>query len=115
MCTLFYSGNCAWAIDEALVRRNVDSIVAGLESGKDIQNFKAGAYDPYMFIMEEDGVMLVHPSLAGQNLMDKAPPVFVALLEATPDGGWLDYEWQGKMKHTYAKRTKNNLIVGSGY
>jgi hypothetical protein len=34
---------------------------------------------------------------------------------ATPEGTWVKYEWKGKEKNTYVKKTKGNLIVGSGY
>lgn len=102
-------------VDEAAISNNVDTIVAEIESGKNATDYAADAYEPYVFIMEEDGMMLVHPSLAGESLKEKAPPVYEALMEATPEGVWVQYEWQGKTKHTYAKKTKDNLIVGSGY
>lgn len=112
---LFSVVSGAWAADEALISKNVDDIVVAIEGGGDVMAMKADAYDPYMFIMEENGNMLVHPSLAGESLKEKAAPVYEALMAATPEGVWIEYEWKGKMKHTYAKRTKNNLIVGSGY
>lgn len=105
----------AWAIDETTISTNVDSIVQSIESGKEIGALKAESYEPYAFVMQENGNMLAHPTLAGENLKEKAPPVYAALQQATNDGGWIDYEWQGKMKHTYARKTKDNLIVGSGY
>ena len=103
------------SVDEAAISKNVDMIVAGIEGGQDIQEIKADAYQPYAFVMEQDGKMLVHPSLMGESLAEKAPPVYEALMQATPEGVWVEYEWQGKVKHTYAKKTKDNLIVGSGY
>ncbi|WP_136808870.1 hypothetical protein [Desulfosediminicola flagellatus] len=103
------------SVDEAAISKNVDMIVAGIEGGQDIQEIKADAYQPYAFVMEPDGKMLVHPSLMGESLAEKAPPVYEALMQATPEGVWVEYEWQGKVKHTYAKKTKDNLIVGSGY
>lgn len=105
----------AWAVDKAAISNNVDTIVADIESGKDIMSFKADAYEPYAFIMEEDGKMLVHPTLAGKSLKEEAPPVYDALMQASPEGIWVKYEWKGKEKNTYAKRTASNLIVGSGY
>lgn len=102
-------------VDEAAISKNVDMIVAGIESGKNVQEYKADAYQPYAFIMEQGGKMLVHPSLTGESLAEKAPPVYQALMKATPEGVWVEYEWKGKTKHTYAKMTKDNLIVGSGY
>ena len=104
-----------WAIDEAAISGNVDTIVAGIESGKEITVFKVDAYEPYAFIMQENGKMLVHPTLVGKSLKDVAPPVYEALMHASPEGTWVKYQWKGKEKHTYAKKTKSNLIVGSGY
>ena len=103
------------AVDEAAISNNVNAIVAQIESGQDIMAIKAEAYEPYAFIMKEDGSMLAHPSLTGESLKDKVPPAYQALMQATPEGVWVQYEWQGKVKHTYAKKTKDNLIVGSGY
>lgn len=105
----------SFAVDEAAISKNVDTIVMAIESGTSVKDFAPDAYDPYAFIMETNGKMLVHPSLAGESLAEKAPPVFQALSVATPEGVWVEYEWQGKMKHTYARRTKDDLIVGSGY
>lgn len=104
----------AWAADEAAISKNVDTIVANIEGGKAATGFKADAYEPYAFIMEESGKLLVHPSLTGESLKEKAPPVYEALTQATPEGVWVEYEWKGKMKHTYAKKVQG-LIVGSGY
>lgn len=105
----------AWAVDKDAISKNVDTIVAGIEGGKDATGFKSDAFEPYAFIMEESGKLLVHPTLAGESLKEKAPPVYDALTKATPEGVWVEYEWKGKVKHTYAKKTKSNLIVGSGY
>jgi hypothetical protein len=105
----------AWALDKAAISNNVDTIVAGIDNGQDIMAYKADAYEPYAFIMEEQGKMLVHPTLTGKSLKETAPPVYDALMQASPEGTWVKYEWQGKEKNTYAKRTKSNLIVGSGY
>lgn len=102
-------------VDEAAISKNVDTIVMAIESGTSAKDFAPNAYDPYAFIMEESGKMLVHPTLTGESLAEKAPPVYQALAVATPEGVWVEYEWQGKTKHTYARRTKDNLIVGSGY
>ena len=105
----------AWALDKVAISHNVDVIVAEIDNGQDATAFKADAYEPYAFIMEEQGTMLVHPTLSGESLKEKAPPVYEALMQATPEGTWVKYQWQGKEKNTYAKKTKNNLIVGSGY
>jgi len=103
------------AADKAAISKNVDEIAAALDSGKTAADFKADAYTPYAFIMEQDGKMIVHPSLAGQSLKEKAAPVYDAVKKAVPEGVWVDYEWQGAKKHSYVKKTKAGLIVGSGY
>lgn len=105
----------SFAVDEAAISKNVDTIVMAIESGTSVTDFAPNAYDPYAFIMGTDGKMLVHPSLSGESLAEKAPPVFEALSVATPEGVWVEYEWQGKIKHTYARKTNTDLIVGSGY
>jgi signal transduction histidine kinase len=105
----------AWAADQAAISSTVDNIVTELEGGKDAMSIKADAYDPYVFIMEENGMLLVHPKLAGKNLKEEAPPAYDAVAQATPAGVWVKYEWTGKEKNTYVKKTKSNLIVGSGY
>ncbi len=105
------------AADKAAIQKQVDEIVAAIDGGKTAADFKdAAKREPYyVFIMQENGSLLVHPSLEGQSLKEKAAVVYNAVVKATPAGTWVDYEWQGKMKHTYAKRTKSGLIVGSGY
>ncbi len=105
----------ACAVDRAAVSKNVDDIVAGLDSGKDAMAYKADAYDPYAFILEESGKLLVHPTLAGKSLKEAAPPAYAAVMQATPEGTWVKYEWKGKEKNTYVKKTANHLIVGSGF
>lgn len=104
-----------WATDKAAITQNVDAIVAGIDGGKDVMDYKADAYDPYAFVLEEGGMLLVHPTLAGSNLKEKAPPAYEAVSHATAEGTWVKYEWKGKEKNTYVKKTKSNLIVGSGY
>ncbi len=111
----FFLVTGAFAADETAISGNVDKIVAEIDAGKDAATLQADKMQPYAFIMQEDGKMIVHPTLAGESLKDKAPEVYSELLKASPEGVWISYMWQGKMKHTYAKRTANNLIVGSGY
>ncbi len=105
----------AFAVNKEAISGNVDAIVTLIESGKDTSVLKADSVNPYAFVMEADGKMLVHPSLEGKNLKDAAPPVYTALMQANAEGVWVEYEWKGKTKHTYVKKTTNNLIVGSGY
>lgn len=103
------------AADKAAIKKNVDKIVTGIDGGKKAGDFKANDYTPYAFVMEEGGKLLVHPSLAGESLKVKAPPVYKALIKANRKGLWVDYKWKGKQKHSYVRKTKSGLIGGSGY
>ena len=107
----------AFAADKDAIKKQVDEIVVSIDSGKKAQDFKDAAQNKpsYVFIMEEGGQMLVHPSLVGQSLKDKALPVYNECSKATADGTWVKYEWKGKEKNTYVRKTKDGLIVGSGY
>ncbi len=107
----------AFAADKDAIQKQVDEIVVSIDSGKKADDFKDAAQNKpnYVFIMEEGGQMLVHPSLVGQSLKDKAEPVYNECSKATTDGTWVEYEWQGKQKNTYVRKTKDGLIVGSGY
>ncbi len=106
----------AFAADEAAIKANVDGVATGIDGGEDPAGFKAGDYDPYVFVMEADGGVIVHPSLQGKSLnTDKFRPVYDALVKATPGGVWVEYEWQGAQKKSYVRETAGGLIVGSGY
>jgi fibronectin type 3 domain-containing protein len=107
----------AFAADRDAIKKQVDQIVTSINNGEKAQDFKDAAQNKpsYVFIMEENGQMLVHPSLVGQSLKAKAEPAYNACIKATPDGTWVKYEWQGKEKNTYVRKTKDGLIVGSGY
>ncbi|PID71879.1 MAG: hypothetical protein CSB34_05085 [Desulfobulbus propionicus] len=105
----------AFAADKEVLKSHVDEVVAAIDGGKDASAFTADAYVPYVFIMQADGLMIVHPSLAGQDLKAQAMPIYEALQGATPEGMWIQYEWKGKEKNTYARTTKSNLLVASGY
>jgi len=113
--SVFFLTVGAFALDKGTISTNVDSIVAGIDSGKDVMGIESQAYEPYAFIMQQDGQLIVHPTLAGKSLKEAAPPAYEALKDIGPDGVWVTYEWNGKEKNTYAKKTQNNLIVGSGY
>jgi hypothetical protein len=106
-----------FAADKDAIKKQVDEIVVSIDSGKKAQDFKGAAQNKpnYVFIMEKDGNMLVHPSLVGQSLKEKAEPVYNECSKATADGTWVGYEWKGKQKNTYVRKTKDGLIVGSGY
>ena len=107
----------AFAADKEAIKKQVDDIVVAINGGKTAQDFMSAAQNKpyYVFIMEEGGMLLVHPSLTGQSLKEKAEPVYNECAKATADGVWVSYVWKGKQKHTYVRKTKNNLIVGSGY
>jgi len=60
-------------------------------------------------------MLLVHPSLVGQSLKEKAEPVYAECAKATAKGVWVKYVWKEKPKNTYVRKTKSGLIVGSGY
>jgi hypothetical protein len=107
----------AFAADKAAIKKQVDDIVVAIDGGKMAKDFTGAAQNKphYVFIMKEDGMLLVHPSLVGQSLKEKAEPVYNECAKATADGIWVDYVWKEKQKHTYVRKTKSGLIVGSGY
>lgn len=113
---LFTTGAFA-AVDKEAISANVDAIVTMIDSGTDANTIKADDVQPYAFIMEDNGKMLVHPSLIGTDYSqeEKLIPIYNALKMASVEGNWVQYEWKGKTKNAYVKKTKNNLIVGSGY
>ena len=90
-------------------------MVAAIDGGKAAKDFAPDAYTPYACIMEASGMLLVHPKLAGKDLKEVAKPIYDALQAATPAGVWIQYQWDGKEKNTYAKKNKSNLTVASGY
>jgi len=107
----------AFAVDKDAIKKQVDDIVVAIDGGKMAQDFESAAQNKpyYVFIMEEGGMLLVHPSLVGQSLKVKAEPVYNECAKATAEGVWVGYVWKGKQKHTYVRKTKSALIVGSGY
>lgn len=106
----------ALCADRDAIKKQVDDIVVAMNGGKAAADFAGAAKnDPYVFIMETGGKLLVHPSLVNENLKEKAEPVFNEVAKGTPEGLWVDYTWKEKMKHTYVRKTAGGLIVGSGY
>lgn len=106
----------ALGADKNAIKKQVDEIVTAIDGGKKAETFAdAAKKDPYVFIMEAGGKLLVHPTLLGQNLKEKAEVVFKEVSKGTAAGIWVEYEWQGKKKDTYTRKTKSGLIVGSGY
>ncbi len=111
-----YFASAALAADEAAIQSNVDQIVTGINGGAAPTDYKADAYDPYVFAMEKEGMLLVHPKLQGQSLnTEQYKPVYGAVSKSVPEGVWVEYEWSGSMKKSYVRTTDGGLIVGSGY
>jgi hypothetical protein len=107
----------AFAADKAAIEKQVDDIVVAINGGKMAEDFTSAAQNKpyYVFIMEEDGILLVHPSLVGESLKEKAEPVYNECAKATAEGVWVSYVWKEKPKNTYVRKTMDGLIVGSGY
>ena len=106
------------AADRDAIKAQVDEIAVAIEGGKPVSDFTDAAKNTpnYVFIIEENGNTLVHPSLVGQSLKEVAPPAYDAVVKATLEGNWVTYEWKGKEKNTYVRKTKTGgMIVGSGY
>ncbi|MBM9535647.1 hypothetical protein JWG43_01015 [Desulfobulbus alkaliphilus] len=101
--------------DKEAITKNVDEVVAAINGGKGAASFAPDAYTPYVFIMEADGLLIVHPTLAEKDLKVEGMPIYEAIMAATEQGEWVKYDWKGSEKNTYIKRTDNNLVVGSGY
>ena len=120
ICLAMVIGICLFtgtrAAYEGAIKGNVNGIVAGIDGGKAPTDYKPSDYDPYVFIMEKGGTMVVHPTKQGQNLnSDEFKSVYDALVQSTPEGVWVKYEWAGAGKKTYVRTTAGGLIVGSGY
>jgi hypothetical protein len=107
----------ASAADRDAIKAQVDEIAVAIEGGKPASDFADAAQRKpyYIYIIEENGKVLVHPSLVGQSLKEKAKVAYDAVVQATMEGKWVTYEWQGKEKNAYVRKTKSGVIVGSGY
>ena len=113
---IFVASAALAAADKAAIQKQVDEIVAAIDGGKTAADFTdAAKREPYyVFIMQENGNLLVPRHWRGRAKRESGSCL---QCRGKGDSGrcWVDYEWQGKMKHTYAKKTKSGLIVGSGY
>ena len=103
--------------DKDAIKMQVDEIVVAIDGGKTAADFKDAAQKKpnYVYIMEESGTLLVHPSLEGKSLKEAVAPAYEAVMKATPEGTWVMYEWNGAEKNAYVRKTKSGAIVGSGY
>ncbi|MFZ1955435.1 MAG: hypothetical protein WAU34_08060 [Desulfobacterales bacterium] len=106
-----------FAADKDAIKKQVDDIVMAIDGGKTAADFKDAANNKpnYVYILEEDGMVLVHPSLVGKSLKEAAMPAYEAVTKATPEGTWVMYECKGAEKNAYVRKTKSGAIVGSGY
>jgi hypothetical protein len=106
-----------FAADKDAIKMQVDEIVMAIDGGKTAADFKdaANMKPNYVYIMEEDGTLVVHPSLEGKSLKEAAMPAYEAVMKATPEGTWVMYEWNGAEKNAYVRKTKGGEIVGSGF
>ena len=104
-------------VDKDAIKAKVDEIAVAIEGGKPVSDFADAAKRKphYVYIMEESGKLLVHPSLAGKSLKEKAAPVYDAVVQATLEGTWVKYQWNDAEKNAYVRKTKTGVIVGSGY
>ena len=79
---------------------------AAIDGGKAVTELAPDAYTPYVFVMDTEGMLLVHPKLAGKDLKTVAMPIYDALQAATAEGAWVQYVYQEKEKNTYAKKNQ---------
>ena len=105
------------AADKDAIKAQVDEIAVAIEGGKPVSDFADAAKNKpnYVYIIEENGNVLVHPSLVGESLKEKAAVAYDAVIQATLEGNWVMYEWEGAEKNAYVRKTKTGVIVGSGY
>jgi hypothetical protein len=105
----------AVAADRAAIEKGVSAVVA---SGTfDDATCKANAPESlYIFVMEEGGKLLVHPKKdVIQNLnAPKYQVIYDQVKKASPEGVWVQYQWDGKDKNTFVKKA-GDKIVGCGY
>jgi len=105
------------AADRDAIKAQVDEIAVAIEGGKPVSDFADAAKKQphYVYIIEESGNVLVHPSLVGESLKETAAVAYDAVVQATLEGNWVKYEWKGAEKNAYVRKTKTGVIVGSGY
>ncbi len=93
-------------------------VLAVVSSGNfDDATCKANAPESlYIFIMAEDGQLIVHPKKDEiKNLnTPKYQVIYDQVSKASPEGNWIKYNWDGKEKNTFVKKS-GDKIVGCGY
>ncbi len=106
----------AWAADkkeiERQIKNQVDEVVAAIDSGKKAEDFEyLSKKEPhYLFIMKSDGGVFFHPHY---SRIWGVP--YDAIIKGTTEGLWVEYILEGKMRHSYVKKTKGGLFVVMGY
>ncbi len=106
---------CSFAADKKEIEKSVSSVVmAGIFNDKACE--AKAPESLYIFVMKKDGELLVHPSK--DAIKDLSTPkykvIYDELIKATSDGVWVQYQWKGKEKNTFVKKS-GNKIVGCGY
>lgn len=111
---LAFTTSC-FAADRAAIEKGVAGVVmAGFFNEKSCKDKAPEGL--YIFIMEENGKLLVHPKK--DAIKDLSSPkykvIYDELIKATEKGVWVQYQWGGKEKNTFVQRKKGK-IVGCGY
>ena len=94
--------------DKDAIKMQVDEIVVAIDGGKTAADFKdAAKKEPYyVYIMEEDGTLAVHPSLEGKSLKEAAAPAYEAVMKATPEGTWVQYDLERHREKRLCQKNK---------
>ena len=106
---------CSFAANKKEIEKAVSSVtLAGIYNASACKTKAPEGL--YIFVMEKDGKLLVHPSK--DAIKDLSAPkykiIYDELVKATPKGIWVQYQWKGKEKNTFVKRA-GKKIVGCGY
>ncbi|SLM28543.1 conserved exported hypothetical protein [Desulfamplus magnetovallimortis] len=111
----FYLPSSALSADRDAIEKGVAAVV---DAGTfDDATCQANAPESlYIFVMKADGELVVHPKKdAIVNLnAPKFQVIYDEVVKATPEGTWVQYQWDGKEKNTFVKQA-GDMIVGCGY
>ena len=97
-----------FAADKDAIKMQVDEIAVAIDGGKTAADFKdAAKKEPYyVYILEEDGMVLVHPSLVGKSLKEAAMPAYEAVSKATPEGTWVCTNGKARRKTPMSEKLR---------
>lgn len=104
-----------FAADRAAIEKAVSSVVmSGIFNDKSCMDRAPEGL--YIFIMKEDGELLVHPKKDTIKTLNSPEykVIFDQLIKATEKGTWVQYQWAGAEKNTFVQRKKDK-IIGCGY